>query len=83
MQNLAGKILGQLKEEFGYQYQSKLITTHFTDALNFGVKSAPTLVYVVDDKAFAVTPGLQSREKILAVIARLKKSSGESESQNR
>jgi predicted DsbA family dithiol-disulfide isomerase len=62
------RILAEMKESYHIDFQSRLITTDFADALKFGVKSAPTLVYLLDDKAVAVRPGLQTKEKILSEI---------------
>ncbi len=68
------RILEELKENSKIEYEARIITTDFVDALKYGVKSAPTLVYLVDNKAMAVRPGFQSREKILAEIGQLQKS---------
>jgi hypothetical protein len=58
-------------QEHHIEYQSLLITTNFADALKYGVQSAPTLVYVIDEKAVSVKPGFQSREKILNELKQL------------
>jgi thioredoxin-like negative regulator of GroEL len=67
-------ILQELKNEHDITYQSLLITTNFSDALKFGVKSAPTLIYLIDNKAVAVRPGFQSKVRILAEIEKISKS---------
>lgn len=40
------------------------ITTHFDEALRLGVKSAPTLVYLVDDRPAKISIGFQDEKKI-------------------
>ena len=65
------KILNDVAKNHDIITNSVVITTGFAEALQYGVKSAPTLVYLLDDKAVAVTPGLQNREKILAMITRI------------
>ena len=68
------RILQKLQNERDITYQSLLITVNFSDALKFGVKSAPTLIYLIDDKAVAVRPGFQSRKNILAELEQIQKS---------
>jgi predicted DsbA family dithiol-disulfide isomerase len=68
------RILEELKENSNIDYEAKSITTAFDDALKYGVKSAPTLVYLVDNKAMVVRPGFQSKERILAEVGQLQKS---------
>ena len=65
------RVLQELHSTDGIAYESRLITTNFSDALTYGVKSAPTLVYLLDQKAVAVKPGFQSREKILDQIEQI------------
>ena len=65
------RILADVAKNHTIETRSVLITTGFAEALQYGVKSAPTLVYVFDDKAMAVTPGLQNREKIESMIDRI------------
>lgn len=65
------RILEEIKQNRGIDYQSRVITTDFAEALKYGVKSAPTLVYLIDDRAMVVKPGLQTREKILKEIEKI------------
>ena len=68
------QVLQEIQNEHGITYQSLLITAIFADALKFGVKSAPTLVYLINEKAVAVRPGFQSQKNILAELEQIQKS---------
>ena len=65
------KILADVAKNHAIETRSVLITTGFAEALQYGVKSAPTLVYLINDKALAVMPGLQNREKIESMIEQI------------
>ena len=62
------RILQEIQENQDIEFESRLITTDFAQALKYGVKSAPTLVYLIDERAVSVKPGLQSKQKILNEI---------------
>ena len=68
--SIQDKILEDLHKSHDISFQSLSITTDFADALKFGVKSAPTLVYLMNDKAVAIRPGLQTKERIISEINR-------------
>jgi predicted DsbA family dithiol-disulfide isomerase len=68
------QVLADLHKEIDLPYRSLMITTHFAEALQYGVKSAPTLVFVDTGRALAVKPGFQSRENILSQLHILKES---------
>jgi len=65
------QILSDLATTHGINYTLKLITSDLPLALQYGVKSAPSLVYLSGQKALAVKPGLQSKSNILAVLQSL------------
>lgn len=69
--SIQDKILDDLQKSHDIFYQSRSITTDFADALKFGVKSDPTLVYLMNDKAVAIRPGLQTKERIITEFKRL------------
>jgi thioredoxin-related protein len=62
------RILQTMARNHSIGYEKKLITTAFDLALRFGVRSAPTLVYLLDDRPVIVTPGFQSADTILASL---------------
>jgi len=68
--SIQDKILEDLHNSHDISFQSRSITTDFADALIFGVKSAPTLVYIMNNKAVAIRPGLQTKERIIVEIKR-------------
>ena len=69
--SIQDKILDDLHKNHDISFQSRSITTDFADALKFGVKSAPTIVYLMNDKAVAIRPGLQTKERIITEFKRL------------
>ncbi len=62
------RILRQMQESGEIVYENHLITTAFDVALRFGVRSAPTLVYLLEERPVRVSPGFQSKEAIAAVL---------------
>lgn len=57
-------ILQKITRDRPIGYEKKLITTAFDLALRYGIKSAPALVYLLDNRPVIVTPGFQSAEMI-------------------
>jgi len=62
------RILQKMARSHTIGYEKKLITTAFDIALRYGVKSAPALVYLLDDRPAIVTTGFQSADTILASL---------------
>jgi predicted DsbA family dithiol-disulfide isomerase len=64
-------VLRELSDDIEIKIQNQLITSAFDTALKYGVKSAPTLVILVNDQAIKVLPGFQSKQSILDTIEQL------------
>jgi predicted DsbA family dithiol-disulfide isomerase len=64
-------VLKQVQEELDIPYQNMLITTAFAEALQYGVKAAPTLVFLADDRPVRVSPGFQTKDRIKNWIAEI------------
>jgi len=62
------RILQQLTDTGMINYHNHLITTAFDLALRYGVKSAPTLVYLLDERPVKVSPGFQSNQAIMTTL---------------
>ena len=59
-------ILRRFSETGRVTYESRLITSAFDLALRFGVKSAPSLVYLFRGRPVRVRPGFQSQTAVAA-----------------
>jgi thioredoxin-like negative regulator of GroEL len=57
-----------MQESGAIDYENQLITTAFDRALRYGVRAAPTLVYLQEGRPVRVSPGFQSKEAITAVL---------------
>ena len=60
------RILRHLCETGRITYESRLITSAFDLALRYGVKSVPTVVYLLDGLPVRVCPGFQSEAAVTA-----------------
>ncbi len=61
-------VLIQLADKGIITYENRLITAAFDLALRYGVRSAPTIVYLYKDRPVLVSPGFQSAEAITATL---------------
>ena len=61
-------ILTRLADKGVITYENRLITSAFDLALHYGVRSAPTIVYLHKNRPVRVSPGLQSVEAITATL---------------
>jgi thioredoxin-related protein len=66
------KVLRMMSDELNITVQNQLIISAFDMALKYGVKSAPTLVFMIDEQAVKVLPGFQSRENIVNTLNQFK-----------
>lgn len=62
------KILQEINSEYNIEIEDHLITTSFDTALKLGVKSAPTLAYIQEEKVQLLKTGFQSKNQILEII---------------
>ena len=64
-------ILNQIQSEKNIEIENHLITTAFDKALGYGVKSAPTLVFLYDNKPQVIKTGFQSKNQISEILQQL------------
>jgi len=61
-------ILNEIQSETNIGVDNQLITTAFDKALTYGVKSAPTMVFLYDEKPQVVKTGFHSKVQIQEII---------------
>ena len=61
-------ILNEIKSETGIEVENHLITTAFDKALKYGVKSAPAMVFLYEDRPHAVKTGFHSKQNLEEII---------------
>jgi predicted DsbA family dithiol-disulfide isomerase len=61
-------ILKDLQSEMQLDVENHLITTAFDKALTYGIKSAPAIVFLHDNRPQVVKTGFQSKEQIKEII---------------
>ncbi len=61
-------ILNEIQSENNIEVDNHLITTAFDKALTYGVKSAPTMVFLYDEKPQVVKTGFHSKIQIKKTI---------------
>ena len=61
-------ILNEIQSETNIDVDNHLITTAFDKALTYGVKSAPTMVFLYDEKPQVVKTGFHSKIQIKEII---------------
>ena len=61
-------ILNEIQSETNIDVDNHLITTAFDKALTYGVKSAPTMVFLYDEKPQVVKTGFHSKMQIKEII---------------
>lgn len=64
-------ILDQLKKEMDIEIESHLITSAFDKALTFGVKSAPAMVFLQENRPRFIKTGFQSKIQVKEVINKI------------
>ena len=64
-------ILNEIQSKTNIEIENHLITTAFDKALSFGVKSAPSMVFLYKGKIQLIKTGFQSKVNILDVIEQL------------
>lgn len=64
-------ILDEIQSEKNIEIENYLITTAFDKALAFGVKSAPSMVFLSNGKNQIIKTGFQSKNYILEIIEQL------------
>lgn len=66
------QILEQLQQDKNLNIEHHSITTSFDIALSFGVKSAPSLVFLLNSRPYKIKTGFQSKSEIENIISELK-----------
>ena len=61
-------ILNEIKSETNIKVDNHLITTAFDKALTYGDKSAPTLVFLNDEKPQVAKTGFHTKSQIKQII---------------
>jgi predicted DsbA family dithiol-disulfide isomerase len=61
-------ILNELNSEMDIEFDNHLITTAFDKALTYGIKSAPALVFLYDEKPQVVKTGFHTKHQIKEII---------------
>ena len=64
-------ILNELKSELNIEVENHLITTAFDQALTYGIKSAPAIVFVYDERPQIVKTGFHSKNQIKEIIKKI------------
>ena len=61
-------ILNELKSELNIEIEYHLITTAFDKALTYGVKSAPAMAFLYNERPQVVKTGFHSKEQIRKIV---------------
>ena len=61
-------ILNEIESETNIEIDNHLITTAFDKALTYGVKSAPAMVFLYDEKPQVVKTGFHTKNQIKEIV---------------